>query len=120
SHGASDLGAARLVREKRIEAHREELRLGRLPRGVAALEHDEPAAHDSPVSVSSLATFLAAAFFAAAFLAGAFFAAAFLAGAFFAAAFLAGAFLAAAFFLVARFLTGPRARRSASSSAARS
>ena len=50
-----------------------------------------------------------AAFFAAAFLAGAFFAAAFLAGAFFAGAFLAGFFGA-----------GPRARRSASSSLARS
>ncbi|SEB32599.1 hypothetical protein SAMN04490220_0015 [Rhodococcus jostii] len=52
--------------------------------------------------------FLSAAFFEAAFLAGAFLAAVFF------AAFLAGAFFAAAF-----FFTGPRARRSASSSEAR-
>src|SRR6476660_368948 len=54
------------------------------------------------------------AFFAAVFLAVVFFAAVFFA----AVAFLAGVFFAAAFFAV--FFTGPRARRSASSSEARS
>jgi hypothetical protein len=75
--------------------------------------YEEPSAPDTTGVGQEVVD--AAGFFAAVFLAAVFFAAVFFAAVFLAAV-LAGAFFAgAAAFLAVRFVTGPRARRSASS-----